>query len=279
MSGPAADLRPPQRRRTLAALVVLGLAAALPVLLAPAGRTAGAAVDRCAIPAELGGLTAPLPRVAARLSAGLPLTIVALGSSSTEGFGASAPDHAYPHRLGALLRARFPGVPLRILNRGVGGEVATEMLARLDRDVLAEKPDLVIWQLGTNSVLQGRDPVGDAETARRGIERIRSAGADVMLMDLQYAPAVLLHPRYRDMLHVLAAVADSEDVALIRRFGMMRHWAEDGAMSLRVMLARDRLHMSDASYDCLARQVARSIAAAVEEPSLALAESGSIAGR
>ena len=95
-----------------------------------------------------------------------------------------------------------------------------------------------------------------------------------MLMDLQYAPAVLQHPRYRDMLHVLAAVADSEDVPLVRRFAMMRHWAEDGTMTLPVMLAGDRLHMSDASYDCLARHVAQSIAAADEEPSLALVASG-----
>ena len=50
-------------------------------------------------------------------------------------------------------------------------------------------------------------------------------------------------------------------------------------MTLAVMLSADRLHMSDTSYDCLARQVARRIAGAVEEPSLALAESGLIAGR
>jgi acyl-CoA thioesterase I len=271
MSAPAADRHPPQRRRTLAALLLLGVAAALPILLAPAGRSAGAAVDRCAVPDELSGLTAPLPRTAARLTAGLPLTIVALGSSSTAGFGASGPNYSYPSRLAVLLRARFPRVTIRVLNRGVSGEVTEEMLARLDRDVLAEKPDLVIWQLGTNSVLHELDPGGEAEMARRGIERIRAAGADVMLMDLQYAPAVLRHPRYREMLYVLAAVADSEDVALIRRFGMMRHWAEDGTMSLRLMLARDRLHMSDASYDCLARQVAQSISAAIDEPKLTIA--------
>jgi acyl-CoA thioesterase I len=270
MSEPAGP-RPPQRRRTLAAVALLGLAAATPVLLPPGGRSAGAAIDRCAVPDELGTLGAPLPRTAARLSAGAPLTIVALGSSSTEGWGASAPDRSYPSRLAALLRARFPGVAIRVINRGVSGEVATEMLARLDRDVLAAQPDLVIWQLGTNSVLHDLDPAGEAETARRGIERIRAAGADVMLMDLQYAPAVLLHPRYREMLHVLAAVAGSEDVALIHRFGMMRHWAEGGSMSLRAMLAADQLHMSDASYDCLARQVAQRIAAAIEEPQLALA--------
>lgn len=255
----------------MAALALIAAAAALPILLAPGSRTAGAAVDRCAVPPELGELGAPLPRLAARLRAGAPLTIVALGSSSTEGFGASRPERSYPSRLAVLLRAKFPGLPIRVVNRGVGGEMAAQMAARLERDVLAEKPDLVIWQLGTNSVLHDIDPAAEIAVAKRVIARIRETGADVMLMDLQYAPGVLLHGRYREMLYVLAGVARSEDVPLLRRFAMMRYWAEEGTMSLPVMLASDRLHMSDASYDCLARQVARSIVAARDEPQLALA--------
>jgi acyl-CoA thioesterase I len=262
MSEPA----PGHRRRTLAALLLLGLAAALPILVSPGGRSAGAAIDRCAIPAELGALTAPLPHTARKLKAGGPLTVVALGSSSTEGVGASRPDRSYPSRLAALLRAQFPGVAIRVVNRGVGGELAADMLARLDRDVLAEKPDLVIWQLGTNSVLRDRDPADEIDLTRLGIERIKAAGADVMLMDMQYAPAVLLHASYREMQQVLSAVAMSEDVPMVRRFAMMRHWAEDGNMTFRVMLAGDRLHMSDASYDCLARQMTQSIAATAAAP-------------
>lgn len=260
------DSGAPQRRHTLAALVLIGLAAALPILLAPGGRSAGAAIDRCLLPAEFGSLGGPLPRTAARLAAGRPLTIVAFGSSSTEGIGATRPEFTYPSRLAELLRARLPGVAIRVLNRGVGGEMAPQMLARLDRDVLAAQPDLVIWQLGTNSVLHDIDPGHEIELARSGIARMRAAGADVMLMDLQYAPAVLRHGYYRDMLRVLAALARSEKVPLVRRFAMMRHWAEDGEMRLPKMLAKDRLHMSDAGYDCLARQVARGILAARNAP-------------
>ena len=270
MSRPAAPRRTPHRRHTAVALMLIGVAAALPILIAPGGRSAGAAIDRCAIPVELGSLSAPLPHVVERLEAGGPLTIVALGSSSTEGVGASRPDLSYPSRLAQLLQGQFPGVPIRVVNRGVGGELTSQMLARLDRDVLAEKPDLVIWQLGTNTVLRDLDPAADLEVARDGVERIKAAGSDVMLMDLQYAPGVLLHAHYRDMLHVLAAVARSEDVPLVHRFAMMRHWAEDGHMTLPVMLAKDRVHMSDASYDCLARQVARSILSSRDEPRLAL---------
>jgi acyl-CoA thioesterase-1 len=253
----------PHRRRTWAALLVIGIAAAVPILMAPAGRGARATIDRCSVPADLAELGAPLPRSAARLAAGGPLTIVALGSSSTEGIGATRPELTYPGRLAALLRTRFPGVQIRVLNRGVSGEMTNQMLSRLDRDVLAEKPDLVIWQLGTNSVLQNVDAADESALARSGVDRLKAAGADVILMDLQYAPAVLVHAGYRETVRVLANVARSEDVALFRRFAMMRDWAEEGQMTLAVMLAPDRLHMSDASYDCLARQLAGGIAGAV----------------
>jgi lysophospholipase L1-like esterase len=268
MSLPAAAFRP--LGHALWAFPLIGLAAAFFVGLAPASR-GDATTARCAVPAALDGLDGALPHTAERLRSGGSLTIVALGSSSTQGVGASRPERSYPSRLAALLQAELPGVRVRVLNRGVGGEMAPQMVARLDRDVLAERPDLVIWQLGTNSVLRDIDPKAETAVARSGIERIKAAGADVMMIDLQYAPGVLRHRYYRRMLDVLAAIAASEDVPLVRRFAMMRYWAEQGAMSLRLMLAKDRLHMADAGYDCLARQVARAILASDVEPTLAFA--------
>jgi lysophospholipase L1-like esterase len=243
-------------RSGAAALVLLGLAAAATILIAPAGRGARAASDRCRIDNALATMARPLPHVAKRVAAGGTLTIVALGSSSTFGTGASKPEFSYPSRLGALLAGEFPGVRVRVINRGVGGEEADNMVARIDRDVLAAKPDLVIWQVGTNSVLRDRDPAVTAEAVREGIARIKAAGADVMLMNLQYAPAVLQHENYREMLHLLGIIAYAEDVPLLPRFALMRHWAEDGRMPLALMLAHDRLHMSDVSYDCIAQQLA-----------------------
>jgi acyl-CoA thioesterase I len=261
MSGTTTPGQPsPRRHHTVAAVLLLGLAAAAPILVSPGGRSAGAAIDRCAVPVEISDLAGKAPHTAEKLARGLPVTIVALGSSSTEGIGASRPDRSYPSRLETLLQAQFPGAAIRVVNRGVGGELAPQMAARLERDVLAEKPDLVIWQLGTNSVLRDIDPGFDGAVAESGIARIKAAGAEIMLMDLQYAPAVLLHPGYRNMLQMLSGIARSEDVPIVHRFAMMRHWAEGGQMTLQTMLASDRLHMSDTSYDCLARQVAHGIA-------------------
>lgn len=246
-------------RGAVAALVVVGLAAGATILLGPVGKSASAAGDRCGIGDESATLARPMPHVAARIAAGGTLTIVALGSSSTSGTGASRPEYTYPSRLAAALEARYPGLKVRMVNRGVPGDEAPGMAARISRDVLPEKPDLVIWQVGTNGVLNGDDAFSRGEVLRAGIEQIKDVGADVMLMNLQYAPAVLRHPHYRDMLHVIDAVAYAEDVPLFPRFAIMRQWAEEGRMPLKVMLSRDRLHMTDVSYNCLARGIAASI--------------------
>lgn len=255
----AVQREPRLRRGALAALVVVGIAAGTAIVLAPAGHSASAAGDRCSVPEDIAPLVRSMPHVAARIAAGGTLTIVALGSSSTSGTGASGPEYTYPSRLAALYADRIPGLSVRVVNRGVAGEEAPAMAARIGRDVLPEKPDLVIWQVGTNGVLHGDDATATGEVIRAGIERMKASGADVMIMNPQYAPAMLQHGRYRDMLHVLDAVAYAEDVPLFPRFAIMRHWAEHGLMPLSVMLTRDRLHMTDVSYDCLARQIATAI--------------------
>lgn len=238
---------------------MLGFAVTAFALFTPVAHKASAGVDRCAAPEDLTDLTTPLARTSARLAQGKSLTIVALGSSSTYGTGASRPEYAYPSRLAALLQAQFPNIRIRVFNRGVGGEIGTGTAERIARDVLPEKPDLVIWQVGTNDVLHDLDPDEPMKAVRAGIAQIKKAGADVILMDVQYAPAVLRHASYREMEHALSATARSAGVSLFPRFALMRDWAEQGSMKMSVMVGPDRLHMTDASYDCLARQLSGSI--------------------
>jgi lysophospholipase L1-like esterase len=243
----------------MTALLILGLAVTAFTLFAPGARKAAAGIDRCSAPEDITALTSPLPHTAARLAEGKNLTIVALGSSSTYGTGATKPERAYPNRLAALLRAHFPEAEIRVLNRGVGGELGTGMAQRIAQDVLPEKPDLVIWQVGTNEVLRDIEPDQSMKAVRTGIAQLKGAGADVVLMDIQYAPAVLLHARYREMERALWATAHATGVPLFRRFALMRDWAEHGNMKMSVMVGPDRLHMTDTSYDCLARQLDASI--------------------
>ena len=247
------------RRGPAAALSLLGVAAIAVAFLAPAAPRANAGRDHCAAPMAVTSFADPLPHAALRLATGKGLTIVALGSSSTYGTGASKPEYSYPSRLATLLHARYPNTEIRVINRGIGGEVVGETTQRIASEVIGDKPDLVIWQVGTNDVLQDADPQAVMASVRAGITQLRQAGADVILMDLQYAPAVLTHPRYRAMERALWATAKSTGVALFHRFALMRDWTEHGNMKMSTMVAADHLHMTDASYDCLARQLSSSI--------------------
>lgn len=201
-----------------------------------------------------------LERSAGRIEAKQPLLIVAVGSSSTAGTGASGPDNTYPSQLQAGLRQRFPSEDLTVLNRGKGGEDAGEELARLDRDVVAAHPDLVIWQLGTNAVLRRDDLAADEGMMERGVEILRRDGIDVVLMDMQYAPRVLNRPAYPDMQQLIANTAEHADVGLYRRFDIMRYWQANDRFP-NGMIAADGLHMTDASYACLGANLADALAA------------------
>src|SRR6478736_4044067 len=93
-----------------------------------------------------------LPHVASKLIAGQPVTIIAFGSSSTQGFGSTSQEFTYPNRLAAQLKRQYPTADITVINRGKGGEDAPEMMRRLQTEVIDQKPDLVIWQVGTNAV-------------------------------------------------------------------------------------------------------------------------------
>ena len=235
----------------VAALAVCGLASA-----EPAG---GVSVPGCAAPLALAVIDAALDRSAARIDRGQPLTIVAMGSSSTKGTGASSPAMSYPSRLEAELRDRFPQVEIRVLNRGLGGEDVGQELARFGQDVFALNPDLVIWQVGTNAVLRRDEFADDKQSIRRGIVAIQERGIDLILMDLQYAPRVLARPAWGEMEQIIDETARRAHVGLFRRFEIMREW-DHLQLAPMAMIGPDGLHMTDVSYGCLARQLAAALA-------------------
>jgi GDSL-like lipase/acylhydrolase family protein len=209
------------------------------------------------IPVELIGFKYPLPHLTQALQGSGPVRIVAMGSSSTSGRADVVP---YPHRLEMYLRAqyqqRFPNVRIDVLNRGKGGEEADAELLRFDTDIFAEKPSLVIWQVGTNAVFHKKDKPYDLdEVAAKvavGLERLRGQPMDVVLMDPQYVTAMLLDERAEDserMVALIAAAAKKANVNLFRRWALMRHWHVQNSIGFDQMLdptdIPDKLHQSD----------------------------------
>lgn len=216
-----------------------------------------------------GDLTRPafqLRHTAQRLMNREPLTIVALGSSSTAGAGASSPDATYPSRLAAALKDHFPSNAITVVNRGVNGEDARDMLNRFDTSVAAEKPDLVLWQVGTNSVLRDKSVSQVAALIREGVARIKALGADVILIDAQFAPRVIAKPENEQMLSLLADTAKETRIGLFPRFAVMRRWREIQHIPFEAFLSPDSLHMNDWSYACIARLLGDVIVAAATRP-------------
>ena len=197
--------------------------------------------------------------VAERIALGGPVTIVAIGSSSTAGSGASSVTASYPSRLQIALNAKLPGIQITVLNRGVNGEEISDMLARLDRSVIAERPDLVLWQVGTNAVLHAEKVASDAALIAEGLKRLKATGADVVLIDPQFAPKVIAEPNAKHMDEMISAAAKQGSVALFRRFAVMRYWHNVAHMPFEAFLSPDSLHMNDWSYDCMARLLANAI--------------------
>jgi acyl-CoA thioesterase-1 len=231
---------------------------------APAAATAAA--PQCVIPDDYARFELPLRRTARKLASGLPIKIVAIGSSSTFGAGASAPYNSYPSRLAAELSQEFVDHEFAVVNRGINGDITAGMLARFDTGVIAEQPDLVLWQVGTNSLLRG-DPVAPHRSLlHSGIEQLKAIGTDIVLIDPQYAPRVIARPDHETMVALLRETARAETVNLFRRFELMRHWHTVEQLPFDVFLSRDELHMNDFSYGCLAHALSGAIAEAAMRP-------------
>jgi len=201
-----------------------------------------------------------LPHVAARLAQHRPLTIIAFGSSSTEGVGATTPAHAYPARLQADLTALVPaGEMVTVINRGIGGEDADDMMIRLARDVVPAKPDLVIWQTGTNDPLRKLPLDRFIAETRAGILQMRLAGIDVVLMEPQDCRLMRATPGAFAYLDAVRQIGADLGVPVVRRYDMIHRWLADGTVTEAQLMAPDGLHMADEGYARLAAEVAREL--------------------
>ncbi len=237
-----------------------------PTAFPPAATPQQAAPFSCRAPADVARLNYPLGHIARRLASGEPLTIVAVGSSSTFGAGASSPAASYPSRLAVELKRRFPGHRITVLNRGVDGDDTEAMVARFPSGVIAAHPDLVLWQVGTNTVLRDHPLTPHSVLLHEGIAQLKTAGADVVLIDMQFAPRVLAKPETDGMEDQIALAAKRESVDLFRRFALMRNWRNVQHIPFDAFVAPDELHMNDWSYACVAKLLAAAIAEAATRP-------------
>lgn len=227
---------------------------------------AQAPTSGCNVSLDQVRLANPLPRFAHKLASEELITIVAIGSSSTAGAGASSAAASYPNRLAVELKKHFPNNSITVINRGVGGEEVGDMLKRFDSAVVASKPDLVLWQFGTNSVIHDNKLSNRDTSIHDGLKKVRAIGADLVLIDPQFAPKVIVKAGVASMIELIATTAKREDVDLFSRFNVMKHWSEVDHMAFETFVSPDGLHMNDWGYACMAKGLGMAIAEAAQRP-------------
>lgn len=246
-------------RRVAEACAVITILAASSGLVAPSARAESSAAKAC-LAANLSlSLGAPLPHTAARLKSGGALKVVAIGSSSTVGLWVLRSEATYPEVMRRELMRMRPDSRIDMVNSGRAGDTIPRNLARFERDVFSHRPDLVVWQLGTNDVAWGGHP--DAllkDKIIEGVRALKANGADVILMDLQYAPMVLASAYHSTMQAMIADAARQEGIGLFSRFALMRS-SIDAGVSPGALVSWDGLHNSADGYDCIGRALARLI--------------------
>ena len=120
----------------------------------------------------------------------------------------------------------------------------------------------MVWQVGTNSAIR-RDPLPKfAEKLRAGIDIGQALGANFVMMNLQYVPAVVALPDEEEYARVMAEVAKEKGAGLFRRFEIMRSWYDDG-MPYAQFVTNDGLHLNDFGQKCIGKLLSMSILEAV----------------
>lgn len=252
-------------------LLALGLAACLyPVEPAKALDP----LPACRPPGALVAFEAPLRSFTRAVERGGEIRVVALGSSSTEGTGASTKQAAYPARFDQEMDRRFPGKDFQVANLGKGGELAEAMLTRLTRDVIPARPALVLWQTGVNDAISGIEIPVFRKVLISGITALKAAGIEVVLVDPQYYPRSAGVPRYEDFVAVMRAVAHEQGVPVFRRYAIMKHLIASGQQSADAFLWKDKFHLNDRSYACLAELMAEAVEREVRHPAAPVIATG-----
>lgn len=227
---------------------VLGLTL-LAGILAAAPARAEDVPQSCDVPAYLLTSESALPKVAEAVKSKRPLDILVIGSRSST---ITASDgSAYPGRLQAALQEKLPSITVNVSVELQVKKTAEEVTAGLVKLLEVKKPTLVVWQTGTVDAMRSVDPDEFRTAVDEGVVAMQKAGADVVLLNLQYSPrteTMISVPPYLDNMRV---VAQQHDVPLFDRFAIMRHWNDSGDFDL--FSASHGIDLARRVHDCLGR--------------------------
>lgn len=233
---------------------VLGLTLLVGCLSAAAARAEEAAQPQpCDVPPYLLASESSLLKVAEAVKSGKPLNVMVVGSRSSTIPASEA--SAYPAQLQAALKEKLPAVPVTVSVELQTTKTAEDVAAGLAKLVEAKRPTLVIWQTGTVDAMRSVDPDDFRGAVDEGVGALQNAGADVVLVNLQYSPrteTMISAPPYLDNLRV---VAQQHDIPLFDRFAIMHQWNDSGDFDL--FSTSHGLELAKRVHACLGRALSK----------------------
>ena len=215
----------------------------------------------CEAPASDIAAPGPLPNVVKALGEHRTLAILAVGSAATETLGAASGVKSYPVQIEDLLKTALKGVDVDIINRGTGGEVAQTSADRIRSEVALTKPDLVLWQLGTNDALARVDPDQFTDVVKTTIDWLKQNDIDVVLVGLQYTSRFAHDESYFAIKRALDRIAREEGILYIKRYDAMKFITQTRAKVH--LMTSDNYHLSDLGTQCMAEHVAHALVASL----------------
>jgi GDSL-like Lipase/Acylhydrolase family len=218
----------------------------------------------CEVPGYLLFGDSELSRVAAAITKNRKLTVMVLGTGSSVLPGPDGAQSAYPARLEAALRSRLPGVEVTVVPHIKQRTTVMDLGPELEKIVVDEKPDLVVWQAGTIEAMRRTDPEEFRAQLDEGVETLQDAGADVVLVNMQYSPrteTMIAVGAYADNMRW---VAQQREIPLFDRLNIMRHWSDAGVFDLYA--ATKDYAMARRVHDCIGRALAALIIDAARLP-------------
>jgi hypothetical protein len=231
---------------------VLGLILLAGLLTAGTARAEDAPAS-CEVPAHLLTSESSLPKVAEAVKSGHSLDILVVGSrSSTIN---TSDGTAYPGRLQATLRDKLPAVPVNVSVELQVKKTAEEVAGGLGKLLEVKKPTLVIWQTGTVDAMRSIDPDDFRAAVGEGVAALQNAGADVVLMNLQYSPRTETMISASPYIDNMRVVAQQYNVPLFDRFAIMRYWHDQGDFDL--FSTSHGLDLAKRVHDCLGRALSQ----------------------
>lgn len=200
-------------------------------------------------------------RTNAALAAGeRPVRIVGFGDSITGVYYHTGGRRAWPEMLGVALQRIYPDSQIEMINAGISGNKTSSALARIDKDVLAHQPDLVVVMFGMNDVAAHPPDVYEANM-RTIIEKIRAIGAEIVLCTPnainqgdERRPLAKLG-EYADIVRGLGGELDIPLVDFYTQFATIQ--AEDPRRWITIM--SDAIHPNMRGHELFAEQIAQAI--------------------